>query len=42
MEYRFGNETFFYFKRSGIFLNYYKFTATGAELAKLVRQCAKR
>lgn len=37
VEYRFGNDTFFLApKRSGIFLNYYKFTATGAELAKLV------
>lgn len=37
IEYRFGNETFFLApRRSGIFLNYYKFTATGAELAKLV------
>lgn len=37
IEYRFGSDTFFLApKRSGIFLNYYKFTATGAELAKLV------
>ncbi len=36
-EWRFGGESFHIApKRSGIILNYYKFTSTGAELAKLV------
>ena len=36
-EWRFNNETFHLSpRRSGIILNYYKFTSTGAELSKLV------
>lgn len=41
-EWRFGGESFHIApKRSGIILNYYKFTATGSELAKLVSAVPK-